>query len=100
MDRKADHPLNSDVASSSDPALTNRDRAILRAVDSGIAELVTGAEPDLYLDGRHCSDQFAARRLAQAGLIAAAAPVASGQRVRARLTIAGRAHLAPARLAS
>ena len=79
-------------------ALSNRDRAILRAVGTGHAELVAGAA-DLYVDGRHCSDQFAARRLAEAGLIAAAAPAVAGQRVRARLTVAGRAELAGIRLA-
>lgn len=75
-------------------ALSHRDRAILRAVDGGTAELAVGAEPDLYLDGRFCSDQFAARRLAHAGLIAAAGPGPIGHRVRARLTGAGRARLA------
>ena len=43
--------------------LTHRDRAILRAVAIGTAELVAGAEPDLYLDGLACSDQFTAHRL-------------------------------------
>lgn len=43
--------------------LTQRDRAILRAVAAGSAELVAGAEPDIYLDGLACSDQFAAHRL-------------------------------------
>lgn len=84
----------------SERTLSNRDRAILRAVAGGTAELVAGAEPDLYLDGRHCSDQFAAHRLAAAGLITAAAPAPTGQRVRARLTEAGRAHLGSVRMAS
>lgn len=75
-------------------ALSHRDRAILRAVDGGSAELVLGAVPALYLDGRCCSDQFAARGLAHAGLIAAAGSGRTGQRVRARLTVAGRACLA------
>jgi hypothetical protein len=51
--------------------LSRRDRAILRAVAGGRAELLVGVEPDLYLDGRCCADQVAARRLARAGLIAA-----------------------------
>ncbi|MGQ0577267.1 MAG: hypothetical protein ACT4RN_24145 [Pseudonocardia sp.] len=76
------------------PQLSRRDRAILRAVDAGTAELVAGVEPDLYLDGRCCSDQFAAHRLARAGLITAAGPSRPGQRVRARLSPAGRARLA------
>ncbi|GAA4702351.1 hypothetical protein GCM10023215_46970 [Pseudonocardia yuanmonensis] len=75
-------------------ALSGRDRAILRAVGSGTAEVVVGAELDLYLEGRWCADQFAAHRLAHAGLIAQQAPGAIGQRVPARLTAAGHARLA------
>jgi hypothetical protein len=74
--------------------LSGRDRAILRAVDYGLAELVVGVNPDLYLDGRSCADQFAAHRLAGAGLIAPSSPAATGRRVPARLTAAGRAQLA------
>lgn len=74
--------------------LTHRDRAILRAVASGTAELVAGAEPDLYLDGLACSDQFAAHRLFHAGLITAAGTAGTGQRVTARLTTGGAAVLA------
>ena len=74
--------------------LSCRDRAILRAVASGGAELLTGAEPDLFLDGRCCADQVAAHRLARAGLIATAVPGASGSRVAARLTAVGRNALA------
>ncbi|MGH3569970.1 MAG: hypothetical protein ACRDRH_28955 [Pseudonocardia sp.] len=71
------------------PALSYRDRAILRAVAGGTAELLVSVEPDLFVDGLCCSDQVAAHRLAHAGLIAPAAPAAAGQRVRARLTLAG-----------
>ena len=69
--------------------LTHRDRAILRAVAAGSAELVAGAEPDMYLDGLACSDQFAAHRLVHAGLIAALGPARTGQRSAARLTAHG-----------
>lgn len=75
-------------------ALTGRDRAILRAIAAGGAELVYGSEPDLLIDGRCCCDQIAAHRLAHAGLIAAAVEAATGQRVPARLTPAGTALLA------
>ncbi|MCW2719105.1 MAG: hypothetical protein QOG20_5790 [Pseudonocardiales bacterium] len=68
--------------------LTGRDRAILRAVAGGTAELGGGAEPDLFLDGRFCCDQAAVHRLARAGLIAPAAALL-GQRVPARLTEQG-----------
>ena len=70
--------------------LTCRDRAILRAVGGGGAELTGGAEPDLFLDGRCCADQLAAHRLARAGLIAAVGSGAPGGRVAARLTAVGR----------
>ena len=73
--------------------LSHRDRAILRAVAGGNAQLVVSSEPDLFLDGRCCSDQLAARRLAHDGLIAAAEPADTGQRVPAALTPAGRAQL-------
>jgi len=73
--------------------LTWRDRAILRAVAGGGAELVYGAEPDLIIDGRCCCDQSAAHRLARAGLIAPLATATVGQRVPARLTPAGTARL-------
>lgn len=74
--------------------LTHRDRAILSAVAAGSAELVAGAEPDMYLDGLTCSDQFAVHRLVQAGLIAPIGPTRTGQRSAARLTADGAALLA------
>ena len=73
--------------------LSFRDRAILRAVANGGAELATGAEPDLFLEGRCCADQSAAHRLAHAGLIATAGPSAPGSRVTALLTAVGRSAL-------
>ncbi|WP_250558416.1 hypothetical protein, partial [Pseudonocardia lacus] len=76
-------------------ALSDRDRAILRAVGRGGAEVVVGALPDLFLDGRCCCDQLAARRLVHAGLIAPAVGAAVGQRVAARLTRAGSGFAAP-----
>ena len=75
------------------PVLTRRDRAILKAVAGGRAELVFGAEPDLLLDGRCCCDQVAAHRLARAGLIAPLVVADIGQRVPAHLTPAGSAQL-------
>ena len=75
-------------------SLTHRDRAILRAVAGGTAQLLVSAEPDLFLDGRCCSDQLAARRLAHAGLIAPVNAGETGQRVPATLTPAGRELLA------
>jgi hypothetical protein len=69
--------------------LSGRDRAILRAVAAGEAELELGAEPDLFLDGRCCCDQSAAHHLVRAGLIAAATLSLVGKRVAAVLTPAG-----------
>jgi hypothetical protein len=70
-------------------ALTYRDRAILRAVAGGTAELLGGSQPDLLVGGLCCCDQMAARRLTRAGLITGARPTAVGQRVPATLTAAG-----------
>ena len=56
--------------------LSGRDRAILRAVAAGGAELQLGTEPDLFFDGRCCCDQAAAHLLVRAGLIAAAITLA------------------------
>jgi len=70
--------------------LSGRDRAILRAVAAGGAELQLGTEPDLFFDGRSCCDQSAAHQLFRAGLIAAATLGLVGQRVAATLTSAGR----------
>jgi len=70
--------------------LSGRDRAILRAVAAGGAELRLGAGPDLFLDGRCCCDQSAAHHLVHAGLIAATTPKLVSQRVTAALTPTGR----------
>lgn len=80
--------------------LSDRDRAILRAVAAGEGELTRSCEPDLYLEGRCCSDQVAVHRLTHAGLItttattataitSATASAAAGHRTPARLTPAG-----------
>jgi len=69
--------------------ISGRDRAILRAVAAGGAELVLGAEPDLLLDGRYCCDQSAAHHLVRTGLIAATTLGIVGRRVAAGLTPAG-----------
>jgi hypothetical protein len=76
-----------------DVELSGRDRAILRAVTHGRAELVWGSEPDLYLDGRFCCDQGAVHRLVRAGLLAPAVEAAVGERVPAVITTAGRLEL-------
>ena len=74
--------------------LSHRDRAILRAVAAGEGELTRSYEPDLYLEGRCCSDQAAVHRLTHARLITTTTATttvtaAAGHRVPARLTAAG-----------
>jgi hypothetical protein len=74
--------------------LSGRERAILRAVAAGSAELTGGREPDLLLDGRYCCDQGAVHKLVRAGLIAPTGGRAAGDRGPARVTEVGRRELA------
>ena len=69
--------------------LSGRDRAILRAVAAGGAQLQLGTEPDLFFDGRSCCDQTAAHYLVHAGLITTATLGLVGRRVAAVLTPVG-----------
>jgi hypothetical protein len=75
--------------------LNHRERATLRAVAAGHAEITCSSEPDLFVDGLACCDQACAHRLANLGLIAPADDGRPGERVPARLTEAGRRALAP-----
>lgn len=68
--------------------ITNRDRAVLRAVAAGRCRITQGACPALTIDGLSCCDQFVAPRLTRAGLI-----VAGSSQEPARLTESGRALL-------
>jgi hypothetical protein len=79
-----------EIAMTATSTLSGRDRAILRAVAAGGAQLQLGAEPDLFFDGRSCCDQSAAHHLVRAGLIDAAALGLVGHRVAAVLTPAAR----------
>ncbi|WP_328450384.1 MULTISPECIES: hypothetical protein [unclassified Amycolatopsis] len=69
--------------------LNHRERATLRAVAGGHAEISCSCEPDLFIDGLSCCDQSTVHRLARLGLIAPARPGKCGQRVPALLTEAG-----------
>lgn len=73
--------------------LNYRERATLRAVAQGGAEISCSCEPDLFLDGLACCDQATAHRLARLGLVAPARVGKPGQRVPAVLTEAGHAAL-------
>ncbi|MGQ0777397.1 MAG: hypothetical protein ACT4NY_23795 [Pseudonocardiales bacterium] len=81
------------TADQQDEPITGRVLAMLRAVADGRGELVCSCEPDLLIDGLGCCDQFTAHRLAGAGLIRPVVRGAVGERVRAELTVAGRAVL-------
>lgn len=74
--------------------VSGRGLAFLRAVAAGRAELSVSCEPDLYIDGLSCGDQYTAHQLARAGLLRTSAPGVVGQRVRAELTSTGHAVLA------
>ncbi|MEV4648590.1 hypothetical protein [Saccharopolyspora sp. NPDC049357] len=74
-------------------ALNHRQRAMLRAVAGGRAEITCSCEPDLYVDGLPCCDQGSARYLVQTGLLRATRTGPTGQRVTAALTDLGRAAL-------
>ena len=74
--------------------LSDRELAILRAVDMGRAQLLAGCEPDLAVDGRWC-DHSAARTLIANGLIRQIGPAAVGSLVAAKVTEAGIALLEP-----
>lgn len=69
--------------------LNHRERATLRAVAEGHAEISCSCEPDLFVDGLACCDQHTAHRLAHLGLVAPAHDGQWGERVPARLTEAG-----------
>jgi hypothetical protein len=75
------------------PVLSGRDRAMLRAVAAGRAEVTVSSEPDMLVDGLFCCDQAAAHTLCRAGLVCPATAAACGARVPAVLTPAGVAAL-------
>lgn len=73
--------------------LNRRERATLRAVGRGRAEITCSAEPDLFIDGLACCDQFTAHRLAHLRLVIPLRSGRIGERVPALLTEAARAVL-------
>ena len=70
--------------------LSNRDRAVLKAVAAGRCMVSDLHASTLTVDGLRCADQFVGPRLANAGLIAVSVSAAP---VPARLTDSGRALL-------
>ena len=82
------------------PELTHRAIAVLRATGCVRVHVSLSCEPDVFIDGLAFSDQPGARALVHAGLISPARPGRIGERVPARLTDTGRGVLANADLES
>lgn len=78
------------------PSANHRIRALLRAVGDGRAEMTVSSEPDLYIDGIACCDQYTAHTMARTGLLRPDGAGLAGQRVPATLTHAGSTTLAAA----
>lgn len=74
-------------------AINGRALAMLRAVAAGRAQLTCSSEPDLFVDGLPCCDQFTAHVLAHEGLIRPSRVAPLGHRVPATLTAAGQMHV-------
>lgn len=73
---------------------SHRALAFLRAVGAGRGTLTCSCEPDLFIDGLSCGDQFTAHTLAHQGLFCPDHAGLPGELVPALLTAAGRAALA------
>jgi hypothetical protein len=80
--------------------LNHRALSMLRAVVAGRAQISCSTEPDLFIDGVPCCDQYTAHLLAHAGLIEPVRQGAVGKLVPAALTDAGEAALAPVTVAA
>lgn len=82
-----------DAGADQEIELNPRDRAMLRGVAGGGAEMSHSREPDLFLDGLPCCDQTTAHKLAHLGLVAPTRDGRPGEHVPATLTAKGRAAL-------
>ena len=92
--------MTSPLATTQPPAVNHRVLAMLRAVAAGRAQVSCSAEPDLFVDGVPCCDQFTAHVLAHEGLVRPGQPGTPGQRVPAVLTRAGHALVSGAQAAA
>lgn len=88
-DHTGDYRGRSITVSSEGEQLNYRERATLRAVARGTAELTCSCEPDLFIDGLAFCDQSTAHGLVRRGLITPTHPGKHGERVTAQLTEAG-----------
>lgn len=75
--------------------LNHRALSMLRAIVAGRAQISCSSEPDLFIDGVPCCDQYLAHTLAHDGFIEPAHRGAVGSLVPAALTDAGLAALTP-----
>jgi hypothetical protein len=66
---------------------------MLRAVAAGRAQVTCSCEPDLFIDGVSCGDQFTAHMLSHEGFLQAEGSALPGELVPARLTASGAALL-------
>lgn len=80
--------------------LNHRALSMLRAVVAGRAQISCSSEPDLFIDGVPCCDQYTAHLLAHEGLIEPVHSGVVGQVVPAALTDAGVTAMAPAPVAA
>lgn len=80
--------------------LNHRAMSMLRAVVAGRAQISCSSEPDLFIDGVPCCDQYLAHTLAHEGLIEPTHQGAVGTLVPAALTDAGEAALSPSTVAA
>ena len=85
------------TATTSLPPVNFRTLAMLRAIGSGRGQVSCSREPDLFIDGLSCGDQYAAHALAHQGLVRPGRPGLPGELVPALLTDAGRELVASAR---
>ena len=92
--------MTTPFATSQPPAVNHRVLAMLRAVAAGRAQLTCSAEPDLFVDGVPCCDQFTAHVLAHEGLVRPDQPGSPGQLVPAVLTRSGHELVTGARAAA
>lgn len=76
------------------PRTSYRALAFLRAVGAGRGTLRCSCEPDLFIDGVSCGDQYTAHELTHLGLLSLGCMGLPGELVPAVLTDAGRAALA------
>ena len=91
-----EHQTQGNTMSALVEGLNHRALSMLKAVVAGRAQISCSAEPDLFIDGMPCCDQYLAHTLAHEGYIEPAWEGTRGELVPAALTDAGVAALNPA----